>query len=486
MNYITIPFLVFFLPIVFVIHRFARNIRLKNIILLLASIFFYGCYDIKYILFLAVSILITYFGVCLAKSANSCKRMYVCTCTLNLLILLIFKYGSFTIGSISRLMAPLGIQLTVPQILLPVGLSFFVFQSSTYVFDTWSGKMEPEKNILNYALFVSFFPTITSGPIQRARKMLPQIRKRTMPNFREVEEAVFVFLWGAFLKMIIADRIAIFTDAVYLNMSTYGGAILILCALMYSLQIYADFSGYSYMAIAVAKLFGFHLDEKFHQPYLAGTIADFWRRWHISLTSWFTEYLYIPLGGNRRGKARKYFNILIVFLVSGFWHGVGLQYIVWGGIHAVFQIVGHITGAFREKMNHRIGIRTKTVGHRIWQRVFVFLIVSFAWIFFRASSVSTALEFIKQMFTVWNPWTLFDGTVFAIGLSAKEWNVLVPALGVLVAASHTREQGKSVKNIVSQNPACKILLLVGMIMVLVIYGIWGGGYSASSFIYAGF
>ena len=223
MNYITIPFLVFFLPIVFVIHRFARNIRLKNIILLLASIFFYGCYDIKYILFLAVSILITYFGVCLAKSANSCKRMYVCTCTLNLLILLIFKYGSFTIGSISRLMAPLGIQLTVPQILLPVGLSFFVFQSSTYVFDTWSGKMEPEKNILNYALFVSFFPTITSGPIQRARKMLPQIRKRTMPNFREVEEAVFVFLWGAFLKMIIADRIAIFTDAVYLNMSTYGG-----------------------------------------------------------------------------------------------------------------------------------------------------------------------------------------------------------------------------------------------------------------------
>lgn len=233
----------------------------------------------------------------------------------------------------------------LPQILLPVGLSFYVFQSTNYLLDLAKKKIEPERNFINVALFISFFPTITSGPILRASRFLPQLSEMRSVSFARFQRAVFTFLWGAFIKMMIADRIAVFTNQVYSDLENYSGLILAACAACYSIQIYCDFSGYSYMAIAVADLFGFDIPENFHQPYFATTIADFWRRWHISLTTWFTDYLYIPLGGNRKSRLRRYINIGIVFLISGLWHGAAWNFVVWGGLHAFFQIFGYLGSA---------------------------------------------------------------------------------------------------------------------------------------------
>lgn len=384
------------------------------------------------------------------------------------------------------LLSGLGYQITVPKILLPVGLSFFVFQSSTYILDLCFGKIKAEHNLLDYALFVSFFPTITSGPIQRARLFLPKVKEREMPDFAKIEEATFVFLWGAFLKSVIADRLAVFTDAIYSDYTQYGGFLLIVCAFAYSVQIYVDFAGYSYMAVAIAKLFGFDLTENFHQPYFAKTIVEFWRRWHISLTSWFTEYLYIPLGGNRKGQIRRYLNILVVFLVSGLWHGAGWNFIAWGGIHAVYQIVGYLTKNARAHIRASLNIGEEKAGYQLWQRIFIFFATSFAWIFFRAPSLTAAVGYIKNMLSVWNPWVLFDKTLFSFGLDGAEWNVLVLSLIVLVVVSYFREQGKNVLTVVGQNTLCKAFLFEILIFILFVFGMYGDGYSASSFIYAGF
>lgn len=490
MEFISIRFLVLFLPICLLLHSLLRPMKAKNLVLLLASLVFYACYDIKYVLFLLLSIALTYGGGIWGSHVQHRKKLekgiYLSALILNFLILLIFKYSQFTVGNINSIIGRWGMEITFPKLLLPVGLSFIIFQSSTYLLDLYHGKTEVEKNLLDYSLFVSFFPTITSGPIQRSKKFLPQVHQRNLPNFKEVQSAVVMFMWGACLKMILADRLALFTNAVYAAHTNYEGWILIICALAYSIQIYADFSAYSYMAIAISRLFGFKLDDNFRQPYLSLTISDFWRRWHISLTSWFTDYIYIPLGGNRRGVLRTYVNIAIVFLVSGLWHGAGWSFIVWGGIHAVYQIVGRLTKPSREKLYNRMGINRNTVGYRLWQRIFIFLIVSFAWIFFRAESFHQAISFIHQMVSVWNPWVLFDKSLFQIGLSPVEWNIIFVALATLLAVSLCCEQQRDDFKLTAQNFLCRVFLFELMFVALIVFGMYGEGYSASSFIYAGF
>ena len=334
MAFTSIPFLVAFLPVTFIVYwLFFKHIRLQNMILLLASCIFYGMMNVKYLLFLWASIGITFFGVHYGyrhrlRRPDTQKKIYKIVLVFNFFILILFKYTNFAIGNINWILQPFGRQIGVAKILLPVGLSFYIFQSSTYLFHMIKTGEEPEKSFIRYALFVSFFPTIVSGPIQRSEEMLPKIREKKVLSYHTFREAIFIFLWGAFLKMVIADRIALFTGTVLKNYKNYGSVILILSACLYSVQIYADFSGYSHMAIAVAKLFGYDLFENFHQPYFATNIPDFWRRWHISLTKWLTDYIYIPLGGNRRGVIRKYIHIFIVFLVSGIWHGAAWTFIV--------------------------------------------------------------------------------------------------------------------------------------------------------------
>ena len=476
------------LPAAAILHRLLPSPRWKNGFLLLASLVFYGLYGMEHLLFLALSIGITYAGGLLMSRSRGRgrKAAFVLSLTLNLGLLAVCKYLGFLTENLNRLLGLVhGTPLPLPRLLLPVGLSFIVFQSSTYLFDLRSGAVEPERNLIRYALFVCFFPTIVSGPIQRARDFLPLLRERRDPSFEEGQSAAVQFLWGLFLKIVVADRIAQCTDLIFGDYLRYDGAVLLGGALLYGLQIYLDFAGYSQMAIAAARLFGFRLKPNFRQPYLAVSIADFWRRWHISLTGWFTEYVYIPLGGNRRGAFRRYLNILIVFLLSGLWHGASWTFVAWGLIHAGYQIAGHVTKPLRQRLRLP-GTRPASALYRVFQRCFLYVLIALAWVFFRSGTLAQAGVYLRQILLNWHMGALFDSSLFRIGLSFADWNVLAVSLAAVLAVSLLREGGNERYRLSAQGPAGRAVLILLLFAAVLVFGIYGEGYSAASFIYAGF
>lgn len=480
MSFVNLQFWALFLPLCFLAYALMRSAGGQNAVLLLASLVFYASYDIKYLLLLLGCTAVSYLGGLLGKRQ---RRIYIAAAVLNLMVLLVFKYTDFALGSIRSLT---GLNFSLPEILLPVGLSFYVFQSCSYLFDLYNGKLEAEENPINYGLFVCFFPTVVSGPIQKGRELLPQIREKRQLRYEDFSFFMLCFLWGAFLKLVIADRLALMTDRLFQEYYDYTGVVLMVNSLAYTFQIYADFAGYSYMAIAVSRLFGFRLKDNFRQPYLATDIQDFWRRWHISLTSWFTEYLYFSLGGNRRGRTRRYVNIFIVFLVSGLWHGAAWSFVLWGGLHGFYQIAGHITRPWRSALYDRLGIDRSRAAFRLGQRFITFSLVSFAWIFFRSENLSKALVYCRNMLRGLAPWALFDGSLTAFGISSLDWAILLFALGLLGLVSVLREKGFDSGCILKQSMAARALLCWAMFIVILVFGAYGGEYSASAFIYAGF
>lgn len=480
MSFVNLQFWALFLPLCFLAYAVMRSAKGQNAVLLLASLIFYASYDFKYLLLLLACTAISYLGGLLGERN---RRIYIAAGVLNLAVLLVFKYTGFVLGSIQSLT---GLNFSLPDILLPVGLSFYVFQSCSYLFDLYNGKLEPERNIIAYALFVCFFPTVVSGPIQKGRELLPQIGQKRVVSYENFSFFLLVFLWGAFLKLVIADRLALMTDRLFLEYYNYTGAILMVNSLAYTFQIYTDFAGYSYMAIAVARLFGFELRDNFRQPYLATDIHSFWRRWHISLTSWFTEYLYFPLGGSRKGTARRYVNIFIVFLVSGLWHGAAWSFVLWGALHGFYQVFGHITRPWRSAIYDRLGIDRSKAAFRLGQRFVTFSLVSFAWIFFRSENLAKALVYCRNMLRGFAPWTLFDGSLTAFGIGGADWAILLFALAALGIVSALREKGYDSGCILKQGMAARALLCWAMFMVILVFGVYGGEYSASAFIYAGF
>lgn len=480
MSFVNLQFWALFLPLCFLAYALMRSAGGQNAVLLLASLVFYASYDIKYLLLLLGCTAVSYLGGLLGKRQ---RRIYIAAAVLNLMVLLVFKYTDFALGSIRSLT---GLNFSLPEILLPVGLSFYVFQSCSYLFDLYNGKLEAERNPINYGLFVCFFPTVVSGPIQKGRELLPQIREKRQLRYEDFSFFILCFLWGAFLKLVIADRLALMTDRLFQEYYDYTGAVLMVNSLAYTFQIYADFAGYSYMAIAVSRLFGFRLKDNFRQPYLATDIQDFWRRWHISLTSWFTEYLYFPLGGNRRGRTRRYVNIFIVFLVSGLWHGAAWSFVLWGALHGFYQIAGHITRPWRSALYDRLGIDRSRAAFRLGQRFITFSLVSFAWIFFRSENLAKALVYCRNMLRGLAPWALFDGSLTAFGISSLDWAILLFALGLLGLVSVLREKGFDSGCILKQSMAARALLCWAMFIVILVFGAYGGEYSASAFIYAGF
>ena len=480
MSFVNLQFWALFLPLCFLAYALMRSAGGQNAVLLLASLVFYASYDIKYLLLLIGCTAVSYLGGLLGKRQ---RRIYIAAAVLNLMVLLVFKYTDFALGSIRSLT---GLNFSLPEILLPVGLSFYVFQSCSYLFDLYNGKLEAEENPINYGLFVCFFPTVVSGPIQKGRELLPQIREKRQLRYEDFSFFMLCFLWGAFLKLVIADRLALMTDRLFQEYYDYTGVVLMVNSLAYTFQIYADFAGYSYMAIAVSRLFGFRLKDNFRQPYLATDIQDFWRRWHISLTSWFTEYLYFPLGGSRRGTARRYVNIFIVFLVSGLWHGAAWSFVLWGALHGFYQIAGHITRPWRSALYDRLGIDRSRAAFRLGQRFITFSLVSFAWIFFRSENLSKALVYCRNMLRGLAPWALFDGSLTAFGISSLDWAILLFALGLLGLVSVLREKGFDSGCILKQSMAARALLCWAMFIVILVFGAYGGEYSASAFIYAGF
>ena len=423
----SIDFLIF-LPIVLVIY-YIIPMKYKHIWLLISSYYFYMCWNAKYVLLIFVSTVITYLsGILIDKVEKTWpdvndigkykKLILALSFVSNLGILFYFKYINFTLDIVTRVLSKMNISMNVPvfDVILPVGISFYTFQALSYSVDVYRGEVAPEHDFFRYALFVSFFPQLVAGPIERSKNLLTQLREPRKFDFGYAFDGILLMLWGLFLKIVLADRIAIFVDTVYGDCEHYQGIYLIVATVLFAVQIYCDFSGYSSIAMGTDKLLGIELMDNFNAPYLSTSVADFWRRWHISLTSWFKDYLYIPLGGSRRGTFRKYINKMIVFILSGLWHGAQLTFVVWGAINGLYQVIGEVLMPIRKKVSDIIGINRNSEGVYALSVLATFALVDFTWIFFRADSLGRAIYIIKSILNTENIWTLFDGSLYNCGL----------------------------------------------------------------------
>ncbi len=482
-------FLIFF-PIVLCIYFIIPN-KIKNIWLLLASYFFYMCWNAKYALLLLTSTIITFAsGILLEKakevSNKHMKLVVAFSFIINLGILFYFKYFNFAMDTMQSIAGIFHVSLNLPvfDVILPVGISFYTFQALSYTVDVYRGDIKAEKNFITYALFVSFFPQLVAGPIERSKNLIQQLKIHKSFDFQRFLDGFIIMLWGYFLKVVLADRIAIFVDCVYDDFNKYGGAYLIVATILFAVQIYCDFAGYSTIAVGASKILGIKIMENFNAPYLSTSVGMFWRNWHISLTSWFKDYLYIPLGGSRRGKARKYINKLIVFLVSGLWHGANLTFVVWGGLNGIYQIIGEILDPVRSKLGQVLKLNRDSHGHKLVKIVITFILVDFSWIFFRAQTINDALLIIKSMITTYNPWVLIDGSFYNCGLNAKEFWFMILCICVLLWSDIQKKRGIVIRDVLLQQEGwCKVLILSVAVSVILIFGVWGTGYSDSNFIY---
>lgn len=488
-------FLVFF-PIVLIVYYIIPQ-RFRTYWLLVCSYYFYMSWNPEYAVLIAISTIITWVSGLLIEMSETAKsdekgilfRKKVVvgfSFVMNLSILFFFKYFNFTVDFIEAITNRFGITMHFPtlDVILPVGISFYTFQALSYTMDVYRGDIYAEKNIFKYALFVSFFPQLVAGPIERSKNLLKQLPGNNKFDFDLAVNGFLLMLWGYFLKIVMADRIAIFVDAVYGDYKTYGGTYLWIGTFLFAIQIYCDFAGYSTIAMGASQFLGIRLMENFNAPYLSTTVAEFWRNWHISLTSWFKDYLYIPLGGSRKGKCRKYLNKMIVFLVSGLWHGANLSYVVWGGLNGLFQVVGEILLPIRKKITSFLGMDRESSGFKLIQMFITFIFVDFTWIFFRASSVKEGLAIIKSMATVKNPWVFWNGEIYTCGLDSKNFGLMVICIGILLIADILKRRGISVKDkLLNQDVWFQGMAISLIICFILVFGIWGPGYNEANFIY---
>lgn len=392
MVFSSMVFMCIFLPVVFILHCILPGIRLKNALLLLASVLFYAYGEPVYIILLFVSTLLNYFCACLIESSKYKKVILTLAVICNLGILIVFKYTDFILGTVNTLT---GLHLPLPQIRMPIGISFFTFQAMSYVIDVYRGTTKAQKNYAKVLLYISFFPQLIAGPIVKYHDIAQEIDNRTQ-SLEGVSLGIRRFSAGLCKKVLISNTMGLVADQLFgASAGNINAAGAWLGAISYMLQIYFDFSGYSDMAIGLGWMFGFHFKENFNYPYISGSIREFWRRWHISLSGWFLEYLYIPLGGNRKGKFRTVVNKMIVFLCTGIWHGAAVNFLFWGIYHGCFLMFEEYVPWIGRK-----GSKLKAV----FQHIYALLVVCIGFVFFRADTMSQGLFWIKEMFTgfTWN------------------------------------------------------------------------------------
>ncbi len=395
-----------FLPIVFVLYWFATrdNLRLQNILLLISSYFFYACWDWRFMFLLIFSTLLDYFtGIKIHEAKNHREKLFWLWLSIgiNLGFLGVFKYYNFFADSFADGLSLLGLNANLGslQVILPVGISFYTFHGLSYVLDLYKNKIKPERNFVDYSVFVSFFPLLVAGPIERATHLLPQILKKREFNYSQAVDGLRQILWGLFKKIVIADNCAEYANTIFNNSGDYSGSTLVLGAIFFAIQIYCDFSGYSDIALGTARLFGIDLLRNFAFPYFSRDIAEFWRRWHISLSSWFKDYLYIPLGGSKGGMWMKIRNTFIIFLVSGFWHGANWTFIVWGFLNALYIMPSIIFNTHRNNLDIVARGKYLPTIKEFFSIAMTFSLTVFAWIFFRATNVTHAFSYISEIFS---------------------------------------------------------------------------------------
>jgi D-alanyl-lipoteichoic acid acyltransferase DltB (MBOAT superfamily) len=395
-----------FLPIVFLLYWFifGKTKTSQNAFLVVVSFYFYSCWDWRFLFLLLFSTLLCYFtGIQIEKSTHEKHRQFWfwLSIVINLGFLAIFKYYNFFAFSFSEALNTIGLQSSpiLLNVILPVGISFYTFHGLSYVIDIYHKRIQPEKNIIDYALFVSYFPLLVAGPIERATHLLPQVKQKRSFDFEKAKEGVYQIIWGLVKKVVIADTCATYANAIFDNYTSMNSLSLILGAVYFAFQIYGDFSGYSDMALGMSKLFGLDLLRNFNYPYFSRDIAEFWRRWHISLSSWFRDYLYIPLGGSRGSKWKQVRNVFIIFVVSGFWHGANWTFLAWGFINALYFLPSLLLGTNRTNME-TAELRWNFNSVKVFLSILAtFSLSCLAWIFFRAKSITIAFDYIRAIFT---------------------------------------------------------------------------------------
>lgn len=399
----TLDFALFF-PSVFILYWFITNtnLKLQNVLLLVASYYFYACWDWRFLFLLLFSTVLDYItGIKIKESNNERKRKFWfwLSISINLGFLGVFKYYNFFASSLVESLSYIGIHISTYtlNIVLPVGISFYTFHGLSYVIDIYKKRIDPERNFVDYSLFVSFFPLLVAGPIERATHLLPQLKKPRIFNYLQAVSGLKQILWGLFKKVVIADSCAEYADLIFNNYSDYSGSTLVLGAFFFTIQIYGDFSGYSDIAIGTARLLGIDLIRNFSFPYFSRDISEFWRRWHISLSTWFRDYLYIPLGGSKGSMWMKVRNTFIIFIVSGFWHGANWTFIAWGALNAIYFMPLLLRQNNRNHLDIIAQGRIFPKFKDFLSMIITFGLVAFSWIFFRSPNLSTAFNYIHNM-----------------------------------------------------------------------------------------
>lgn len=461
-------------------------------LLLLASYVFYMFWKPAYIVLIIISTVIDYFAaILMSKETEKIKRRKYLILSLisNLGILFIFKYFNFFNYTFSRAIYMFGFELQPfnLNVLLPVGISFYTFQTLSYTIDVYRGKTKVERHFGIFALYVSFFPQLVAGPIERSHHLLPQFRENHSFDLNRIKDGLMLMLWGYFKKVVIADRLAVFVNIAYKNPSDHSGWILITATIFFAFQIYCDFSGYSDIAIGAAKVLGFDLMKNFNRPYFSKSIQEFWSRWHISLSTWFKDYLYIPLGGSRVKFSRSILNLLITFTISGLWHGASLTFIIWGMLHGFYLIIERLTKNFKNKIISSMKINKNSFGFKLLSVLITFTLVNIGWVFFRAGSISNAISVFKgisnlKIVDLIGPQFTLNQSFYNLGLNQMEFNFAIVSIVFLLAIELLERKGSLIARVNNKPLVARWLVYYGLILLILIFGVYGN-YDQTQFIY---
>jgi len=424
-----------------------------------------------YILILGFTIVIDYFaGILIENAAGKKRKLYLLlSLVANIGVLAVFKYWNFIAENFSYLLKGFGLDSPLPylSILLPIGLSFHTFQAMSYTIEVYRGHQKAERHFGIYSLYVMFYPQLVAGPIERPQNLLHQFREEHHFEYERVVEGLKEMLWGFVKKLVIADRLSLYVNSVYNNADHHSGLSLILATIFFAFQIYCDFSGYSNIAIGAAKVMGFKLMTNFNRPYFSRSIAEFWKRWHISLSTWFRDYLYITLGGNKVSIPRWYFNLFFVFLISGLWHGANWTFIIWGALNGFYLVFALVTQGARDKINEITGLTRLPLLHRWIQIIITFMLTCFAWVFFRANSLDDALLIIRKMATFKGPIWFENGSMLMYSFGAIFLLLAVEAKQEYFKASFSLMNNK---NWVIRNAVYALLIIL-----ILLIGVFDGG-----------
>lgn len=457
----------FFIVIVFLIYWIISD-RYRWIVLLLSSYWFYVSWSKEYLIIMLVMTVISYLSALKIEQTNSeliKKALLLFVLLMGLGTLFVFKYYNFFIDSILSWMNQSyvwnGFDLFF-QIAMPVGISFYTFQIFGYVIDVYKGNAEAERHMGKYAVFVSFFPQVTSGPIERGRNILPQINNDHFFNYEVVVYGLRLILLGFFKKMVIADNLGIYVDQIYDNLTSYSGSVLIFATVFFSIQIYCDFSGYSDIVIGLARLFDIDLMKNFNNPYFAKSMKEFWSRWHISLSSWFRDYVYIPLGGNRKGKLKQYRNVIITFIISGLWHGANWTFVFWGALHGVFQVIEDILGLSRKKYNRKMDKYVSAIS--------VFILITFAWMFFRVNSLSEVGYIMRNALRgISSPVSYICNAYYAFEIGKKKLIIMTCSIVALLIFDYFNEKEELLEKIDNISGSLRWVIYYAVIFCIIFF-----------------